>query len=81
MNYKVKVSHIFSEVFDVEAENENDAKEKVIQELNREDREVKGAVYEITIPSENWPVISEEKYQELLEKFNKEQNSESEIAK
>lgn len=66
--YKVKVSHIFSEVLDVEADNEDAAKEIVEQELKKEDRESK-IEYETTIPSEHWPVISEEKLKELMEQF------------
>jgi hypothetical protein len=68
MKYKVKVSHIFSEVINVEADNEDAAKEIVEQELKKEDRESK-IEYENTIPSEHWPVISEEKLKELMEQF------------
>lgn len=68
MKYKVKVSHVFSEVINVEADNEDAAKEIVEQELKKEDRESK-IEYETTIPSEHWPVISEEKLKELMEQF------------
>jgi predicted alpha/beta hydrolase family esterase len=66
--YKVKISHIFSEVIDIEAANEDEAKEKATAELDREDRE-SNIEYETTIPSENWPVISEEQLKDLIEQF------------
>lgn len=66
--YKVKVSHIFSEVLDIEAENEEAAKEIATKELEKESRDSK-IEYETTIPSEHWPVISEEKLKELIEQF------------
>lgn len=66
--YKVKVSHIFSEVINVEADNEDAAKEIVEQEIKKEDRN-SNIEYETTIPSEHWPVISEEKLKELMEQF------------
>jgi hypothetical protein len=66
--YKVKISHIFSEVIDIEAANEDEAREKATAELDREDRE-SNIEYETTIPLENWPVISEEQLKELIEQF------------
>jgi len=66
--YKVKVSHIFSEVLDVEADTEEAAKEIVEQEIKKEDRN-SNIEYETTVPSEHWPVISEEKLKELMEQF------------
>jgi hypothetical protein len=66
--YKVKVSHIFSEVLDVEADTEEAAKEIAEQEIKKEDRN-SNIEYETTVPSEHWPVISEEKLKELMEQF------------
>lgn len=66
--YKVKVSHIFSEVLDVEADTEEAAKEIAVKELDKEDRN-SNIEYETTVPSEHWPVISEEKLKELMEQF------------
>lgn len=63
--YKVKISHVFSEVIDVSANNEEEARTLALQELQKEDREMKAA-YEATIPSEHWPVITEEKYNEMV---------------
>ena len=63
--YKVKINHVFSEVINVSANNEEEAKEIALKELEKEEREMK-ASYEATIPSEHWPVITEEKYNEIV---------------
>ena len=68
--YVVKVSSIFSNIIEVEAENEDMAKVKAQEFLeNRtEDDQNKDAIrhyYESTFPTENWPVITQEKYDEL----------------
>jgi ribosomal protein S25 len=63
--YKVKITHVFSEVLDVEAANEEEAKDKAKLELEKEDRDA-APQYETTLPMEHWPVISEEKYNELV---------------
>jgi hypothetical protein len=69
--YKVKISHVFSEVLDVEASNENEAKEKVKTEIQKENR-TPNPQYETTLPSEHWAVISEEKYNEMVKQFEAE---------
>jgi hypothetical protein len=63
--YKVKISHVFSEILDVEATNEEEARKKVKLELEKEDRPA-APQYETTLPMEHWPVITEEKYNELI---------------
>jgi hypothetical protein len=68
--YVVKVSSIFSNIIEVEAENEDMAKVKAQEFLeNRtEDEQNKDAIrhyYESTFPTEHWPVITQEKYDEL----------------
>jgi hypothetical protein len=68
--YVVKVSSIFSNIIEVEAENEDMARVKAQEYLeNRnEDEQNKDAIrhyYESTFPPEHWPVISQEKYEEL----------------
>jgi hypothetical protein len=63
--YKVKITHVFAEVIDVSANNEEEAKNLALQELQKEDRGMK-ASYEATIPFEHWPVITEEKYNEMF---------------
>ena len=63
--YKVKVSHLFSELVDVEAADQNEAKEKVLELLKSSERQ-SNAIYETTISPEHWAVITEEKYQQML---------------
>ena len=69
--YRVKVSHVFSEVLDVEAANENEAREKVKTQLQDEERSATPQ-YETTLPSEHWAVITEEKYNEMVKQFEQE---------
>jgi hypothetical protein len=79
--YKVKVSHVFSEIIDVEAENEEEAKKKTVSLLEKENRNAQPH-YETTLPIEHWPVITEEKYNEMIKDFEsklKEEKEESNI--
>jgi hypothetical protein len=69
--YKVKITHVFSEVVDIEAENEDQARERATTEIQKDNRNSKPH-YETTLPSEHWPVITEEKYNEMVENFKKE---------
>lgn len=69
--YKIKISHVFSEIIDVEAANEEEAREKAKIELQREDRPA-APQYETTLPVEHWPVITEDKYNEMIEKYKEE---------
>jgi hypothetical protein len=73
--YKVKVTHLFSEVIDVEAETEEGARESAIQELQKEDRQI-GPSYETTLPPEHWAVITAEKFEEMLKEFESKLNKE-----
>lgn len=66
--YKVKITHLFSEIVDVEAENKEDAKQKTLELIQKDDFQV-DPQYETTIPSEHWNVISEEEFQELVKSF------------
>lgn len=73
--YKVKVSHVFSEIIDVEADSEDSAREGAITLLQDEDRQ--GAPsYETTLPPEHWPVISAEKFEEMVKEFQSNLNKE-----
>jgi hypothetical protein len=66
--YKVKITHVFSEVLDIEAANEDEAKQKAIDTLK--DENYQGAPhYETTIPAEHWAVISEDQYNEMVKQF------------
>ncbi len=69
--YKVKITHVFSEIIDVDAENEDQAREKATAEIQKENRNAQPH-YETTLPTEHWPVITEEKYNEMVENFKKE---------
>jgi FtsZ-interacting cell division protein YlmF len=75
--YKVKVTHVFAEVLDVEADNEEDAKSKVHDQLQNQERSAMPH-YETTLPSEHWRVITEEKYNEMIKKFEAELAKEKE---
>jgi hypothetical protein len=63
--YKVKITHVFSELIDVEAENEESAKLEAKKLIESEDRAARPA-YEATIPEEHWPVITEEDFNKLV---------------
>jgi hypothetical protein len=78
--YKVKVTHVFSEVIDISANNEEDAREKAKEYLSKEE-EMK-ASYEATLPPEHWAILSQEKYDEMVKQFEAklaEQKEESNI--
>jgi hypothetical protein len=69
--YKVKVTHLFAEVLDVEAETVEEAKTKVVEIIQSNEYQSQPQ-YETTIPSEHWKVITEEEFQELVKSFEKE---------
>jgi hypothetical protein len=75
--YKVKVTHVFAEVLDVEADNEEDARSKVHDELQNQERSAMPQ-YETTLPPEHWRVITVEKYNEMIKKFEAELAKEKE---
>lgn len=77
--YKVKISHVFSEVMDIEAASEEEAKEKAKIELQREDRPA-APQYETTLPVEHWPVITEDRYNEMIEKYKEELGKQEETS-
>jgi hypothetical protein len=75
--YVVKVSSIFSNIIEVEAENEDMARVKAQEYLenktdNEQNNEAIRHYYESTFPPENWPVITQEKYNELKEQVKSE---------
>ena len=69
--YKVKVSHLFSEVLDVEAEDEQGARTKAQEILKEQGRQAE-LNYDTTIPEENWPVITEEDFLDMMQKVETE---------
>lgn len=78
--YVVKVSSIFSNIIEVEAEDEDMARVKAREFLenrnenaeNNDNEESIRHYYESTFPPENWPVITQEKYNELKEQVKSE---------
>jgi hypothetical protein len=69
--YVVKVSSIFSNIIEIEAENEDEARVKAQEFLENRDSndETMRHYYESTFPPEHWPVITQEKYEELREEI------------
>lgn len=67
--YVVKVSSIFSNIIEVDANNEEEARKNAEEFLkNREAKDqAMRHYYESTFPPEHWPVITQEKYDQLKE--------------
>jgi hypothetical protein len=64
--YVVKILHFFANYIDIAADNEEQAKQKVKDILNKEDIISKFKhYYEATIPEENWGVITKEEFDKL----------------
>jgi hypothetical protein len=75
--YKVKITHVFYEILDIEAENEDAARALAFEIVQKEDYNNKPQ-YETTIPLEHWAVITEEDFNKMVKDFesNTEQNKE-----
>jgi len=73
MKYKIKVPHIFIEFFDVEAENEDEAKNIVLEKLKESARKAE-PFYEQTLNLETWPIITEDKYNEIISELESQNN-------
>ena len=70
--YIVKVINVFSNLISVDANNEEEAKEKAKELLvNKPDGEEFQHLYESTLPSEHWAVITQEDFDKLKEDFAK----------
>jgi hypothetical protein len=70
--YIVKVINVFSNLISVDANNEEEAKEKAKQLLlNKPDGEEFEHLYESTLPSDHWAVITKEDFDKLKEDFQK----------
>ncbi len=64
--YVVKVINMFANLVHVEANNEDEAKIKAKELILTEAKEKDYPLYyESTLPEEFWPVITEEKFEEL----------------
>jgi len=79
--WMVKVINVFSNLVEVEAEDENQAREKVKEILVNKEREVEFEhLYESTLPAEHWAVISKEDFDKIGEEYMaKKQQEESNI--
>ncbi len=70
--YIVKVINVFSNLIAVDANNEEEAKEKAKELLlNKPDGEEFQHLYESTLPSDHWAVITKEDFDKLKEDFQK----------
>jgi hypothetical protein len=70
--YIVKVINVFSNLISVDANNEEEAKEKAKELLvNKPDGEEFEHLYESTLPSDHWAVITKEDFDKLKEDFAK----------
>ena len=70
--YIVKVINVFSNLIAVDANNEEEAKEKAKELLvNKPEGEEFEHLYESTLPSDHWAVITKEDFDKLKEDFQK----------
>lgn len=70
--YVVKVVNLFSNIVEVEAEDENGAREAAKANLvDSNNDEQFQHFYESTLPEEHWAVITKEKYEELKAEVEK----------
>jgi hypothetical protein len=70
--YIVKVINVFSNLIAVDANNEEEAKEKAKELLvNKPEGEEFEHLYESTLPSDHWAVITKEDFDKLKEDFAK----------
>jgi hypothetical protein len=77
--YIVKVVNVFSNLVEVEANNEEEAKEKAKEVLmnQTEDQNVP-LTYDATLPEEHWGVITKEEFDKLQAEVEAEQVTEQE---
>jgi hypothetical protein len=64
--FKVKIAHIFSELLDIEAVDETEAKKIAEEKMKITGRQFT-PLYEATLPPENWAIITEEQYKAMVE--------------
>jgi len=68
--YIVKVINVFSNIIPVEATSEDGAREKAKEFiLNKENEGTLEHIYENTLSSENWPVITEEEFDKMKDEY------------
>lgn len=73
--YKVKISHVFYEILDIEAENEELARKEAVIELEKESHKIRPQ-YETTLPPEHWAIITEEQFNQMVKDFESKMNQE-----
>jgi hypothetical protein len=70
--YIVKVINVFSNLIAVDANNEEEAREKAKELLvNKPEGQEFEHLYESTLPSDHWAVITKEDFDKLKEDFAK----------
>jgi len=66
--YIVRVPNVFANLIEIDANNEEEAKQKVKELLtNKENKNDYPLYYEATIPENHWNVILKEEYDKLQE--------------
>lgn len=76
--YKVKVIHIFNELLEVEAENEQLAQQEASKIILKEGY-ANTPSYETTISPDHWPVITEEEFNKIVAEQVEEEKKSSNI--
>jgi hypothetical protein len=67
--YIVKVINVFSNLIAVDANNEDEAREKAKEIILNKQGEGFEHMYESTLPTEHWAVITQEDFDKLKEDF------------
>lgn len=75
--YVVKVINVFSNLIPVEATSQDEAREKAKELfLNKENEGKYQHLYENTLPSENWAVITQAEFDKMRDEFLASQEAE-----
>jgi len=87
IKFKIKIPHIFSELLDVEAENEAGALKLAKEILKTPNREFY-PVHEVVLPPDNWTMVTQDQFMEIMQQLKNNKiakdnsgNKESEIVK
>lgn len=74
--YIVKPVHIFSNLIEVEANSEDDARHNALNKIQNDDERYKN-YYESTLPIENWAVILKEDYEKIKAQVQEKLNADA----
>jgi hypothetical protein len=74
--YVVKVVHVFSNVIEVDAASEEEARHNALQLIENSDQEFRN-YYESTLPPENWAVLLKSDFDNIKAQVEEELKSES----